>query len=737
MNHLRSRLLTILLAGASHLPTSTSAASSSHLHHRRILFSTSSSAAAAAATTPFSVEDYLVGNCGLIGDQARNASAKISHLKSTTNPDAVLAVLSGVGLSRADLAAVVAADPQLLFVKADNIASRISSLRDRAGLSDSQIARFLLAGGAMAVHRCDDVAQRLEFWIPFCGSFEMFLKMVESNCHNFTADIEKVIKPNIALLQECGLTVRDIANMSVNSGRVLTSDPEQVKAFVQRADMLGVPRTSSRFKYMVSVSGSVREGNATARMNLLSSMLNCSMDGIRHMVCKAPCILRLPEVKLRRRVELLRSTLGCSIGIICEMLCKMPIILGFSENNLWRKLEFLITKVHLEPEYILSKPVLLTYSLEKRLVLRHYIVQVLVAKGLINHEATLTNTKMLYLSLQMPIPQFVLGKYLLRFNCDIFGERLDFILIKCLLKSNIFGWTRNTFQRDAHPSVFTAKEGKMLMLEQRRQPGFRRLPLLRLSSSPYASAAFPTSLLLSRALLSTAANATATIPFSVEEYLVATCGLTGAQAIKSSAKISHLKSASNPDAVLALLSGVGLSRADLAAVVASDPQILCGKVDNIARRIASLRDRVGLTDPQIRSFLLAGGAGAPQMRHRFWIPILGSFETLLKLVRRNNAIVVSDVERVVKPNVALLQDCGLTVCDIVKLASNNPRLLMFNPERVKTFVQRADMLGVQRTSSRFKYSVAIAAKITQGTAMVRMMFLGSTLKSQLLHGQHP
>ncbi|CAM0903023.1 unnamed protein product [Alopecurus aequalis] len=41
--------------------------------------------------------------------------------------------------------------------------------------------------------------------------------------------------------------------------------------------------------------------------------------------------------------------------------------------------------------------------------------------------------------------------------------------------------------------------------------------------------------------------------FSVEDYLVGTYGLTPAQALKASGKISHLKSPSNPDAVLAFL----------------------------------------------------------------------------------------------------------------------------------------------------------------------------------------
>jgi mTERF domain-containing protein len=61
------------------------------------------------------VDDYLVDTCSLTRPQAIKAYTKLSHLKSPTNPDAVLAFLAGLGLSSAAAAAVVVKDPQLLF----------------------------------------------------------------------------------------------------------------------------------------------------------------------------------------------------------------------------------------------------------------------------------------------------------------------------------------------------------------------------------------------------------------------------------------------------------------------------------------------------------------------------------------------------------------------------------------------------------------------------------------------
>nr|ACM17583.1 mitochondrial transcription termination factor-like family-2 [Oryza meyeriana var. granulata] len=425
MLHLREHLFLPLLRAATHFPTSAvshpsasaASSSSSSLHLSRLLLSTAAAAARSAATaTPFSVEDYLAAACGLTGAQALKASKKISHLKSASNPDAVLALLSGVGLSRTDFAVVVASHPLFLCARAHNIARRIASLRDRVGLSDPQICSLLLAGGARGLRTCD-IASRLEFWIPFLGSFEMLLKILKSNNAIVTADIEKVIKPTVALFQECGLTVRDIVKMA-HLSRMLTTNPKRVETSVQRADELGVPRSSSRFKYMLAITCCISEDKVTARMRFLSSTLSCSRDKIRDIVCKNPAILGMSEENISSKIEFLTSTLGCSKEKICAAVCKKPNILGFSENNirskiefltstlgcskekicamvckkpgilglsdenLRRKINFMTTEVGLEPGYIVERPWVLAYSLEKRIVPRHSVVKILRTMGL-------------------------------------------------------------------------------------------------------------------------------------------------------------------------------------------------------------------------------------------------------------------------------------------------------------------------------------------------------------------
>ncbi|RLM68929.1 uncharacterized protein C2845_PM17G04250 [Panicum miliaceum] len=353
MLRLRNHLLPLLRAA-------------SPVHHRAYLLlstSTPTSTSTSTSPAPFSLEleDYLVAACGLAPAQARKASEKefdeaakrsrkpleeFSYPRlcsALQNPDAILALLSGVGLSRADIAAVAAANPLLLRSYVKTAGPRILALRDRLGLSAPEIVRFLLVGSRGLRF---DVIPKLQFLISFYGSFEKVL-VAAKRCNGLlSASLEGVIKPNIALFRQFG--VRGIVQLCSNNPWLLTYNLEHVKEILLRAEELGVPRTSGMFKYAVSFAAS----NS--------------------------------KEKVAAKIHFFKRTLGCSESEVSIAMSKMPGILGLSDENLSRKIEFLVNEVGMEPQYILQRHVLLGYSLEKRLLPRHRVMKVLQAKGLLN-----------------------------------------------------------------------------------------------------------------------------------------------------------------------------------------------------------------------------------------------------------------------------------------------------------------------------------------------------------------
>ncbi|CAL5046883.1 unnamed protein product [Urochloa decumbens] len=347
------RLLLPLLRAASSIPSSIHRCDCPQL-----------STFASAASAPFSLEEYLVASCGLAPTQARKAAKKAfdeaskdcnkkafeelnySRLNSASNPDAILALLSSVGLSRADIAGIVAADPLLLRSSAKKVSPRLLALRDRLGLSTPEIVRFLLVGSRAL--RCYDVVPKLEFLISFYGSFQRLLVIMKRNRSGriLGSDLERVIKPNIALLCQYGLSVQDTVHLYSHNARMLSFNPERVKEIVLCAEELVVHRSSGMLKNTISAISHVR------------------------------------KEKLAPKLKFLMSTLGCSESEVAIAVSKTPNILVYSEENILRKMQFLTKEVGLEAQHIVGTPVLLTYSMEKRLVPRHCVMKLLQAKGL-------------------------------------------------------------------------------------------------------------------------------------------------------------------------------------------------------------------------------------------------------------------------------------------------------------------------------------------------------------------
>jgi mTERF domain-containing protein len=313
-------------------------------------FSTTTAAAAYSAsnTVPFAVEEYLMSTCHLTPVQALKASKVLSHLKSPSRPDAVLAFLSDLGLSDADIAAAVAYDPKLLCSEVERtLAPRLAELRD-IGLSPSQIARLVLVDPAR--FRRPTVISKLQYFVPLFGSFDNLLQAVRSNAYLLSSDLERVVKPNVSFLIECGLDACDIAKLSVPVPRLITTNPERVREMVERAEAVGVPRRTRMFRHALLA------------------------------------VAFLSEEKIAAKVEFLKKTFRWSDAEVGVAVSKLPLVLKHSKDRLRRMSEFLITQVGLEPEYIAHRPALLTYSLERRLMPRHYVVKFLKENGLLEQD---------------------------------------------------------------------------------------------------------------------------------------------------------------------------------------------------------------------------------------------------------------------------------------------------------------------------------------------------------------
>ncbi|XP_051195917.1 transcription termination factor MTEF18, mitochondrial [Lolium perenne] len=304
--------------------------------------------AAAPAVSPnpsFAVEDYLVGTCGLTRAQALKASAKLSHLKSPTNPDAVLAFLTGLSLSSADVASAVAKDPQLLCANVEKTLAPVVAGLAGHGLAQAEIARFVSLG--RPISRCRSVVSNLPYYLSLFGSVENLFRFLKKGSGLLGCSLEKVVKPNVVFLRKCGLGDCDISKLFLSTPRLLAANPEHVQAMVASAQGLGVPPGSAMFKRMLQAVTLVSEETIAAKLEYLKNMFRWSDAQVRIAVCKAP-------------------------GVLTK-----------SKESLQSRSKFLISDVGLAPAYIAQRSVMLTYSLEGRIRPRYYVLKFLKEKGLL------------------------------------------------------------------------------------------------------------------------------------------------------------------------------------------------------------------------------------------------------------------------------------------------------------------------------------------------------------------
>uniref|UniRef100_A0ACD5TBA5 Uncharacterized protein n=2 Tax=Avena sativa TaxID=4498 RepID=A0ACD5TBA5_AVESA len=337
MLRLRSSILTHIISSSVAFP------SNSSLH--RLLFAT-----AAPSNSPnpsFAVEDYLVDTCGLTRAQALKASAKLSHLKSPSKPDAVRAFLGGFGISSADVATLISKDPQLLCAKVDKtLASNFTELT-ALGLSRPDIVRLL--SFAPLHFRCRSIVSKVQYYLALFGSSENLFLALKNGSYILGRNLERVAI-NVSFLRECGLCDRDIAKLGIQVNRILTTNPECVQAMVACAEGLGAPRGSGMFRLVLQAAAF------------------------------------LSEKKIAAKVDYLKKTFRWSDAEVNIAIPRSPFMLTRSKESLRHKSDFLFSEVGLEPAEIASFPAMVNYSLDGRVRPRYYVVKFLKKNGLLDRD---------------------------------------------------------------------------------------------------------------------------------------------------------------------------------------------------------------------------------------------------------------------------------------------------------------------------------------------------------------
>lgn len=297
------------------------------------------------------IVDFLVDKLAFSPEKAIKASKHLSTLKSIEKPQSFVGFMRSRGFSDAHIKKMVSFNPRCLLFDADKtIAPKLQSLKD-TGFSDSDIIRLVNSNHRLLnLDFNRNLLPRIQFWQDLVGSRDRLIKLLKSNYRFLTYNVDKNVMLNISFLRGCGVSDERISLMARQDPSLIIQRPQSLRAVAERAEKeMGIARTSGMFVWALRVLVHISKDKFNATLSLMKGF-------------------------------------GWSEAEFLSAFRKAPLFLALSREILARKMEFLLKDAGCEPPYVAKNPVLLMLSLEKRLVPRHHIMDILMSRGLLTRE---------------------------------------------------------------------------------------------------------------------------------------------------------------------------------------------------------------------------------------------------------------------------------------------------------------------------------------------------------------
>ncbi|KAI3465059.1 hypothetical protein Pfo_021722 [Paulownia fortunei] len=209
---------------------------------------------------------------------------------------------------------------------------------------------------------------------------------------------------------------------------------------------------------------------------------------------------------------------------------------------------------------------------------------------------------------------------------------------------------------------------------------------------------------------------------TVSEFLVQKHHFSPEAASQVASVLTRLKNPEKSDSILSFLKESGFSNTQLEKVVKFRPEFLSANLEKIIKPKIKIFQDLGFSADEIAEIV----SKEPLVLHcsakNRLIPslsvlkgLLGSNVEMAKVLRVSGWFLVNDLEKILLPNVEFLKSCGIPVKQIIRLMCIFPRFFLRKPETMRKFVEKADDMGVDRSSGMFIYAARVVSSMTNET----------------------
>nr|XP_010320511.1 uncharacterized protein LOC101266934 [Solanum lycopersicum] len=688
------------------------------IYNSKFLFQYSTIADKTACDQTRFLVNYLVNSLGFSRGEAISTSTKVTRSKSTANPQSVLNFLEKSGLDKTHIGNIVSAVPKLLVCDVDKTLKPKLDILQGIGLTGSDLVKVIT--GSVSILKSLEVSD-LEFCISYLrkilGSDEYVVKAIKKRTCLLSVKACERVKINMLFFQSIGFTDDDIKKFILQNPYTLLASPEVVEEKVHRLENeFHISRASGLFIHGVDVFISMKESTVDTKLDVLRDY-------------------------------------GWSKWEIIKLVQLLPYCLRLSKEKLRAALDFYMVQLGLKPAYLASHPTLLMFSMKKRVLPRLEFMRSLVEKKLCDEDYNLYTVLLpseqkfyqayvlahklpdvceLYNKIQQhgkdkkQLPMLCWMRHARMTTVVAFNQRRAVMATAlqmthcCLMRGlDLQSHLKHAFiqiaefqlgsrshrKRDTkgcvqYEGTIPIKKNCVFFTLAKYRKVLNDM-FLRFRGGAAAAAAaarfhgFTDFLSLnsikSQCLYSTSATS------ALVKYLVDSLGFSKQEASLASSKVTSRKHLDNPDLVINFLKQTGFHNTQVKKLVFMAPKLLYHDVNKTLKpKFQCLMD-LGLSGSDLaklttKDTTIVEKGLVTHLRPTidFLRKIMGSDEDVVKAIKKSSWLISFNAHQIMKNNVVLLRNSGVSDVKIRKLVLICPHYLTQKPEWVKDLLHRLE-----------------------------------------------
>ena len=317
------------------------------------------------------VVSYLISSLGFSPKAALSASKRVKF-HSPKKPDKTIEFFKGHGFTPKQISGIVRSYPQILVYDAEKIILPKLEFLASKGISGPEFAIRLSSYPALL--RCSLAGQIMpayEFFRNFFQSDEMMIRTVRRSPQILAYNIKTKVRDNINILRQHGLPDSKISTMIYVWSMVMDTSSVRFGEIVKEVAEMGF--NSSKKEFILAV--------LAVRLKIVKSKWESKVNAYKKW--------------------------GLSDEEVSKAFRKSPWCMLISENKITALMDFFVTELGLQPCNLVNRPIVLTLSLEKRIIPRVSFYQVLWSRGLVGVNKKVSLWTLLQISEKMFLQKFV------------------------------------------------------------------------------------------------------------------------------------------------------------------------------------------------------------------------------------------------------------------------------------------------------------------------------------------